>query len=357
MMNSRLEEWHPRRDAEPTYTMTVYLAAPGTPLRDPSTGHIDGTSAAGHMYYSVSDGKQTDGYGFSPIAHGEANGPGRVAKNEHLMYQQPAYSRTLEITRDQYQTLRQFGESAVRGDTQAFDLNYNGINNSCIDFTWAALNSAGLHRRTPALDEDLRMPQTRFEGHVKVLDNIHDVESIRAPFPESPHNREVRNPVPERTFLQKLLTEDDRRVDPAITQGAASAAPGGSPADPQRAIDALSPKDRDTFDQALRLAQRQRLPVDQAQNAAMLLAATVRDDPLLQRVDRMVVAGDRVFASFHPHGDREPIFQAHIDLKQAADVPLQDSAQRIEQQRQQQIAQPHNAPTQDDPRRGGPSLG
>lgn len=36
---------------EDRYRVTVYVAAPGTPLRE------GGTSAAGHMYYSISDGR------------------------------------------------------------------------------------------------------------------------------------------------------------------------------------------------------------------------------------------------------------------------------------------------------------
>lgn len=353
MMSSRYDDWHPRRDAEPTYTVTVYLAAPGTPLRDPQNGQMSGTSAAGHMYYSISDGKQIDGYGFSPIAHGEANGPGRVARNEYLMYQDPAYSRTIEITRDQYDRLKEFGEAAVDRRPQGFDLDYNGLSNSCIDFTWAGLNRAGLHRTTPALDEELRRPQRSFEGHVKVLDNIHDVQSIQAPFPDSPHNREVSHPVPERSLMQKLLTEEEGRDGPPSAREAA-AAPSPTPFDQQHAIDKLSPQERGTFDRTLQLAQRHGLSVDQSQNAAMLMVAKVGDDPLVQRVDRMSTAGAVVFASFHPHGDREPIFHAYVDLNQAGEMRLEDSAQRISLQ--QHLSQQQSPPSQDDPTRRGPSI-
>ena len=37
------------------YQITIYTALPGTPLVD-EQGRPDGTSAAGHMWYQVSDG-------------------------------------------------------------------------------------------------------------------------------------------------------------------------------------------------------------------------------------------------------------------------------------------------------------
>jgi hypothetical protein len=106
---------------------------------------------------------------------------------------------------------------------------------------------------------------------------------------------------------------------------------------PQHAIEQLSPKDRAVFDQSLRLAQQHGLPPEQAQNAAMALTATAKADPFVQNVDRVAEVNGRVFASFHPHGDKEPNFHVNVDLKQAGNVPMGDSLQRISQT--QQIAQ------------------
>lgn len=53
------------------YAVTVYVAAAGTPLM------AGGTSFGGHMYYSIDDGATVKSYGFSPIKHGEASGPGK----------------------------------------------------------------------------------------------------------------------------------------------------------------------------------------------------------------------------------------------------------------------------------------
>ncbi len=119
--------------------------------------------------------------------------------------------------------------------------------------------------------------------------------------------------------------------------------------DPQLAIERLSPKDRDIYDQGLALAQRLGLPPDKAQNFGMALAADVGENRSIQRVDRLIAVqgrgedgGDRVFASYHPHGDKEPIFNTSLDVNRAAEVPIAQSLDRIEQSRQQQLAQTQN---------------
>lgn len=65
------------------YAVTVYVAAAGTPLM------AGGTSFGGHMYYSIDDGTTVKSYGFSPIKHGEASGPGKVSFNDVDTYQKP----------------------------------------------------------------------------------------------------------------------------------------------------------------------------------------------------------------------------------------------------------------------------
>ncbi|GAE60182.1 hypothetical protein XPN_2088 [Xanthomonas arboricola pv. pruni MAFF 301427] len=86
-------------DHEKRYAVTVYVAAAGTPLM------AGGTSFGGHMYYSIDDGTTVKSYGFSPIKHGEASGPGKVSFNDVDTYQKPYYSRTMEIDKAQYEKL------------------------------------------------------------------------------------------------------------------------------------------------------------------------------------------------------------------------------------------------------------
>lgn len=197
---------------EDRYRVTIYVAAPGTPLLD------GGTSAAGHVYYTVDNGRQTISYGFAPKEHGASTGPGEVYNSDAQDYQSPYYQRTLEISKEQYGKLKEFGATPAK---HGFDTEYHGLNNSCIDFTWGALNHAGLHRTNL-----LSMPDRGFEGALKPLGNVEYIRSIRAPFPDSDLNTEHFNKMPERTLKQRLISEEqlpaaDREILAAIRKGVA----------------------------------------------------------------------------------------------------------------------------------------
>lgn len=80
-------------------TVTINIAAPGTPL---SGG---GTSAVGHMWYSLDNGQGAVGsYGFAPVesSYGSPIAPGQTYGNDNTNYQSPGYSKTIEITQPQY---------------------------------------------------------------------------------------------------------------------------------------------------------------------------------------------------------------------------------------------------------------
>ncbi len=135
-----------------------------------------------------------------------------------------------------------------------------------------------------------------------------------------------------------------------------------SKSNPQRAIELLSPRDRDNYDQGLALAQRLGLPPEKAQNFGLAMAAEIKENGQILRTDKLVAVqgrsddgGDRVFASYHPHGDKEPIFNTSLDVNRAANVPMEQSFNRIEQTQQQQIAQTQSQNI-DDPSRG-PKMG
>lgn len=200
------------------YRVTVYTALPGTPLFD-EYGRPDGTSAAGHMWYQLSDGQVGNSYGFAPKEHGAASGPGKGYRTDTRSYQNPAYSRTMEITPEQYARLKQFGEAAVDEDWRYFKGEYNGASNSCVDFTWGALKHAGLEIHRPAVtvrDGTVVTPEYRgpieshFDGRLKPGHNKVDIQQIVAPVPGSPLNSETTNPPPaNRSLLQHLLSEND----------------------------------------------------------------------------------------------------------------------------------------------------
>ena len=200
------------------YSLTIYTALPGTPLVDMG-GKPDGRSAAGHMWYLLSDGKSENSYGFAPREHGASSGPGKGFDTDTRAYQNPAYSRTLEITPEQYAKLKQFGQAALDQDWRFFKGEYHGATNSCIDFTWGALKHAGLEIHRPAVtvhDGTVVAPEYRgpieshFDGRLKPGHNKVDIQQIVAPVPGSPLNSETTNPPPaNRRLLQHLLSEND----------------------------------------------------------------------------------------------------------------------------------------------------
>ncbi|PMQ02591.1 hypothetical protein DyAD56_23325 [Dyella sp. AD56] len=103
------------------YTVTVYVAAPGTPLLK-EQGHTNATSGPGHMFYVVSDGKGAPrSYGFAPVEHGRIDGQGGIARDDLQNYKDPLYSRTMEITKDQYDKLTAFGDNPKQ---HGFDMQY-----------------------------------------------------------------------------------------------------------------------------------------------------------------------------------------------------------------------------------------
>lgn len=192
------------------YTVTVYVALPGTPLENGKT------SQAGHVWYKIADtaSNTSKSYGFQSV-NGTPGGPGEVVDTDTKNYQNPYYSRTLEISREQYEQLKQYGEDGLQGNWSHFSSRYGGLLNSCVDFTWGGLNQAGLHANIKL--PGLQLPRQGFEGSFQPMDNIKHIRSIQAPFPNSPLNRENHTPRPKQTFTQWLLTENEQQQQPLPT--------------------------------------------------------------------------------------------------------------------------------------------
>ncbi|MCP9268907.1 hypothetical protein M5U04_12595 [Xenorhabdus sp. XENO-1] len=201
------------------YTVNIYAAHPGTPLNDNSenpkfdkeTGERI-TSAAGHMWYEISDGNVNNAYGFAPIKSG-IRGPGEVTIYDTKHYENPRFSRTMEIKEEHYNNLIKYGELARNRNNPDFDLFYNGAINSCIDFTWKALRSAGLIPEITWNDftefNKINKVFKKFDGDFKVDNNIPHIKSIPAPFPNSELNKQHYNKPPKKTLSQILLTQTD----------------------------------------------------------------------------------------------------------------------------------------------------
>lgn len=129
-------------------TVTIKIAGRGTPLADtiiaPGTPIEGKTSKTGHMWYSLDDGNgNTHCYGFAPGPDFEGHpfAPGEVHKDDDTKYLSTDFTTTIEITQKQYDAMKNFGEHPEAD----FYLFYRGATNSCIDFTWKALEIANLN--------------------------------------------------------------------------------------------------------------------------------------------------------------------------------------------------------------------
>ncbi|BES82951.1 hypothetical protein PEC302107_08900 [Pectobacterium araliae] len=226
---------HVLHSLEDRYMVAIYIAYPGTPLNEdsgkPKINKETGkrvVSAAGHMWFEITkvqhDKKEiiNNSYGFAPINSG-AWGNGFVTDKDTIHYEKPYYKRTIEITENHYKKLKEFGDSAYNNSDTYFDLYYNGVTNSCIDFTWKSLRHAGL---SPSILECksiqeycdstriwIDKEENKFDDGILVGDNQIHVRSIPAPFPHSELNKEINNPPPLRSDIQKIISGLDPDSD------------------------------------------------------------------------------------------------------------------------------------------------
>jgi len=122
-------------------TVTVHIAPSGNPLSDGTT------SITGHMWFTLTDALGNErSYGFAPRGDGDPWGPGEVKLTDDRHYVNPPYNYTREITEEQFIKMESFAEKAQQqaNDGTGRWEEYSGVWNSCVDFTWEALNQAGL---------------------------------------------------------------------------------------------------------------------------------------------------------------------------------------------------------------------
>jgi len=92
----------------------------------------------GHMWYEiVDDNGNAHSFGFSPIKGGAAVGPGTVHDSDTLYYGSVSTPGMIEvhaksISTTEYQALLNFG---LDPESYGFNKYYDGVTNSCIDFT------------------------------------------------------------------------------------------------------------------------------------------------------------------------------------------------------------------------------
>lgn len=174
------------------YTLTIYVAGAGTPLEKDGKPWMENgkqlTSDPGHVFYGISeDGGQTiKAYGFAP-PHGSAkfdwyspDKPGKVQEDEHKVYSQQVYRKTIAITQAQYDRLKDFGEAPKKYSFNSDIYNWNS--RSCIDFVYAALNASNVYS-THSKDlyrngQKIGTINTSKKAATKVLGNIPEFEKI-----------------------------------------------------------------------------------------------------------------------------------------------------------------------------------
>ena len=151
------------------YTVTINIAAPKTKYKDGKP------SFAGHMWYEVHDrsNNKSNSYGFAPIKHGEVDGPGEPKHDDSSRYQGRYFTKTIEITEDQYKILNDFGRYPEK---YGFNMHYNAATNSCVDYTWKALYVAGFKLKKTA-----DYPTTGFEGKLYPHNNIDPLKHLINP--------------------------------------------------------------------------------------------------------------------------------------------------------------------------------
>ena len=129
--------------------LTIKIIDLGTSYTNPETGRVS-PSLTGHIWWELTDDNgNVTSYGFSPKDgyEGMPLAPGSVKYNDNLTYDfNPAkgdYQREFYITKNQLEQLKEFGNNPFDKEKFNFSSKYNGISNSCIDFTYKALEIIG----------------------------------------------------------------------------------------------------------------------------------------------------------------------------------------------------------------------
>lgn len=321
------------------YTLTIYVAAPGTPLFDIDTRkpQLDEetkqqkTSLPGHVFYGISEdgGRTIHSYGFAPPKDTEKyhwyhpDKPGDVQKGEHKEYRNPVYERTMEITVEQYKALQKFGENP-----QNYGFNrstYNWTTNSCIDFTFTALYRSGIYKGKEYIHhfEGVEVGRTRnnsHEGAIRVLPNIEEFDKIPNQMPDSNLNRTIKREMPSRTFGQWLISENEREQPYQYAQAAGSFSPDVQPLYEKARILLTELNQRENVYQS----------ATEFNNTAAFITVAMQKAKM---TDADVIG--RVDGKLHVIHDMEELDVAIVDPKTAAQTPVADSVAQSKQTEQQ----------------------
>ena len=299
------------------YTLTIYVAAPGTPtLKD---GEKD-TSTVGHVYYSISDGNSKMGWGFA-LTISSPIWKGKVVDNEFNIYQNPVLERTMEITKKQYDALKDFG---LHPDKHGFNASvYNTFSNSCVDFLYAALKEGNIYHKQVYGNDITGLVD--HEGAIRVPRNIEELTNIPNPIPHSSLNKTIKRPLPEQNWSQKNILSKIDDILPSIKNiedmpQYAQAAGGFSPD-----LQPLHEKARTLLTE---FNQREGIyqSATEFDNTAAFITAAMQKAKM---TDADVIG--RMDGKLHVIHDTEELDVAIVDPKTAAQTPVADSVAQSQQ--------------------------
>lgn len=302
---------------ENRYTLTIYVAAPGTPtLKD---GEKD-TSTVGHVYYSISDGNSKMGWGFA-LTISSPIWKGKVVDNEFNIYQNPVLERTMEITKKQYDALKDFG---LHPDKHGFNASvYNTFSNSCVDFLYAALKEGNIYHKQVYGNDITGLVD--HEGAIRVPRNIEELTNIPNPIPHSSLNKTIKRPLPEQNWSQKNILSKIDDILPSIKNiedmpQYAQAAGGFSPD-----LQPLHEKARTLLTE---FNQREGIyqSATEFDNTAAFITAAMQKAKM---TDADVIG--RMDGKLHVIHDTEELDVAIVDPKTAAQTPVADSVAQSQQ--------------------------
>jgi hypothetical protein len=178
-------EW-PHIDKYPvTYELTIYITGIGsTRVTSDNPSVLLPKSLSGHMWYGITASTgESSSYGFAPEEQKIGVMPvlGKFYEDDTKTYIDPAYKRTMRISKDEYLALQQFGEKPL--DNGFKSQQWTAFTNTCIDFVWAALKRAGLN---PSGHQGSLMPDGWLLGNRDNLDRY-----MKLSVEQQRHNKEI----------------------------------------------------------------------------------------------------------------------------------------------------------------------
>lgn len=183
-------------------TLSIYVSEASTPQHNGGDGR-PGQSLAGHMWLGLDSSKlQTaKSMGFAPLKHGSIAGEGMVVRDDSFNYYGPKVHRIdIEVTDTQRAAIIKFAQNPK---AYGFDMDYQGVSNSCVDFAWKALDVAGLN-------------PTHTQGRALPTANLPELQKLAQNLKTSPHQQHLLRIEDARNMGQQVTA---KKSEPLVLEG------------------------------------------------------------------------------------------------------------------------------------------